>query len=68
MLVASQPTRGLDIGAIHYVHKVLRERRDSGSAILLISTDLEEILALSDRVGVLFIEEGSLHSCVTTVR
>lgn len=54
VLVAAQPTRGLDIGAIEYVHKVLRARKEAGSAVLLISTDLDEILALSDRVGVIY--------------
>ena len=54
VLIASQPTRGLDIGAIHYVHQALRERKEKGSAVLLISTDLDEILALSDRIGVLY--------------
>lgn len=54
LLLAAQPTRGVDIGAIHYVHNVLREQRDAGCAILLISTDLEEVLALSDRVAVLY--------------
>lgn len=53
-LLAAQPTRGVDIGAIHYVHQQLRERRDAGCAILLISTELDEILSLSDRVGVLY--------------
>jgi simple sugar transport system ATP-binding protein len=54
VLVVSQPTRGLDIGAIEYVHGQLRALRDRGCAILLISTELDEILALSDRVAVLF--------------
>ena len=48
-----QPTRGLDVGAIEYVHKRLLEQRTAGMAILLISTELEEVLALSDRVLVL---------------
>jgi simple sugar transport system ATP-binding protein len=54
VLVVSQPTRGLDIGAIEYVHGQLRALRDSGCGILLISTELDEVLALSDRVAVLF--------------
>ena len=54
VLVVSQPTRGLDIGAIEYVHGQLRALRDSGCAILLISTELDEVLALSDHVAVLF--------------
>ncbi len=53
LLVAAQPTRGLDIGATEYVHRRLLQEREAGHAVLLISTDLDEILALSDRVGVL---------------
>ncbi|MBO9394685.1 ABC transporter ATP-binding protein [Caldilinea sp.] len=54
VLVAAQPTRGLDVGATEYVHKALLAQRDAGAAILLISTDLEEVLALSDRIVVLY--------------
>jgi simple sugar transport system ATP-binding protein len=54
VLVVSQPTRGLDIGAIEYVHGQLRALRDRGCAVVLISTELDEVLALSDRVAVLF--------------
>jgi ABC-type uncharacterized transport system ATPase subunit len=53
VILANQPTRGLDVGAVSYVHKRLLEARDRGAAILLISEDLEEILALSDRVLVM---------------
>jgi simple sugar transport system ATP-binding protein len=53
LLVAMQPTRGLDIGAIDYVHSRIMELRNSGVAILLVSTELDEIMALSDRVAVL---------------
>jgi len=53
LLIAMQPTRGLDVGAIEYVHKRLLDQRAAGMAILLISTELDEILALSDRVLVL---------------
>jgi ABC-type uncharacterized transport system ATPase subunit len=53
-LVANQPTRGLDVGAIEYVHRRLIERRDDGVAVLLFSEDLDEILDLSDRVLVIF--------------
>jgi len=53
-LVASQPTRGLDIGVMEYVHRRLLEKRDEGVGILLISEDLEEVLALSNRVAVMF--------------
>jgi simple sugar transport system ATP-binding protein len=54
LIVALNPTRGLDVGATAYVHDQLREQRRRGAAILLISTELEEVLALSDRVGVLY--------------
>lgn len=54
VLVAAQPTRGLDVGATEYVHKALLAQRDAGAAILLISTELEEVLALSDRIVVIY--------------
>ncbi len=54
MLVAASPTRGLDVGAIETVHAYLREAASQGVAILLISEDLDEILALSDRIAVMF--------------
>jgi simple sugar transport system ATP-binding protein len=54
VLIAVQPTRGLDVGAIETVHRMLLERRASGAAILLISEELDEILALADRVDVMF--------------
>ena len=53
VILASQPTRGLDVGAVAYVHRMLLAARDRGAAILLISEDLEEILALSDRITVM---------------
>jgi general nucleoside transport system ATP-binding protein len=54
VLIAAQPTRGLDIGATEYVHARLLEQRQEGTATLLISEDLDEILALSDRIAVIF--------------
>ena len=54
VLLCSQPTRGLDVGAIEYVHKQILEQREKGAAILLISTELDEILTLSDRIAVLY--------------
>ncbi len=54
VIVAAQPTRGLDIGATEYVHSRLLEQRELGTATLLISEDLDEILALSDRILVIF--------------
>jgi len=58
VIVAAQPTRGLDIGATEYVREQLFEQRKKGAAVLLISEDLDEILALSDRVAVIY--EGSI--------
>ncbi|MGA7934843.1 MAG: ABC transporter ATP-binding protein [Kovacikia sp.] len=54
LIIASQPTRGLDLGAVTYVHQQLLDARDRGAGILLISEDLEELLGLSDRVHVLY--------------
>ena len=54
LLLAVQPTRGLDVGAIEYIHKELIKQRDSGSAILLISLELDEVMNLSDRILVIF--------------
>ncbi|MGM0445727.1 MAG: ABC transporter ATP-binding protein [Bacillota bacterium] len=58
LLVAAQPTRGIDVGAIEYIHNKLVEQRDNGKAILLISLELDEILALSDRIAVIY--EGKI--------
>jgi simple sugar transport system ATP-binding protein len=54
VLIAAQPTRGLDVGAIEYVHRRLVEQRDEGKAVLLVSLELEEILSLSDRILVIY--------------
>jgi simple sugar transport system ATP-binding protein len=54
VLLAAQPTRGVDVGAIEFIHAQLREARATGKAILLVSADLAEILALSDRVAVMY--------------
>jgi len=53
-LIAAQPTRGLDVGAIEFIHKKLIEERDNGKAVLLVSFELDEILNVSDRIVVLF--------------
>ncbi|MHB8192215.1 MAG: ABC transporter ATP-binding protein [Bellilinea sp.] len=53
-LVASQPTRGLDVGSIEYIHNRLVEKRDDGCAVLLVSTELDEIMQLSDRIAIIF--------------
>src|SRR5512138_3129798 len=57
-MVAVQPTRGLDVGAIEGVHRLLLAQREAGSSVLLISEELEELLALSDRVYVIY--EGKI--------
>jgi len=54
LIVAAQPTRGLDVGATEAVHRLLLDQRARGAAVLLVSEDLEELLCLADRVGVLF--------------
>lgn len=54
LLVASQPTRGLDVGSIEYIHNRVIEKRDEGTAVLLVSSELDEILALSDRIAVMY--------------
>lgn len=54
LLVAAQPTRGLDVGSIEYIHQQLVEKRDQGCAVLLVSTELDEIVSLSDRIAVMF--------------
>jgi general nucleoside transport system ATP-binding protein len=54
VLIAAQPTRGLDVGAIEYVHRRLVTERDEGRAILLVSLELEEVISLSDRILVLY--------------
>ena len=54
VIIASQPTRGLDIGAIQFVHRSIIEERNQGKAILLVSSDLTELLSLSDRIAVMY--------------
>ncbi len=58
VLIAAQPTRGLDVGAIEFIHRRLVEERDEGRGILLVSLELEEILSLSDRILVMY--EGEI--------
>ena len=58
LLIAAQPTRGLDVGSIEYIHGRIIEKRDEGTAVLLVSTELDEIRALSDRIAVMF--EGQI--------
>ena len=54
VLLASQPTRGVDIGAAEYIHERIAEQRQRGTASIVISEDLDEVMALSDRIAVMF--------------
>ncbi|TME13218.1 MAG: ABC transporter ATP-binding protein [Chloroflexi bacterium] len=54
LVIAAQPTRGLDVGSIEYIHRRLVEQRDAGAAILIVSTELDEVLAVGDRIAVMF--------------
>lgn len=58
LLIAAQPTRGLDVGAIEYVHKTLVAQRDNGKGVLLVSFELEEVMNVSDRIAVIY--EGKI--------
>jgi len=54
LVIAAQPTRGLDVGSIEYIHRRIVEQRDAGAAILIVSTELDEVLAVGDRVAVMY--------------
>jgi simple sugar transport system ATP-binding protein len=54
LVVAAQPTRGLDVGSIEYIHHRIVEQRDAGAAVLIVSTELEEVISLGDRIAVIF--------------
>jgi simple sugar transport system ATP-binding protein len=58
LLLAAQPTRGLDVGAIEFIHKSIVAERDKGKAVLLFSLELEEVLSLSDKIAVIY--EGEI--------
>ncbi len=58
LLIASQPTRGLDVGSIEYIHRRIIEKRDEGCAVLLVSPELDEVMSLSDRIAVMY--EGEI--------
>jgi simple sugar transport system ATP-binding protein len=70
LLVAVQPTRGLDVGAIEHIHKRIVNSRDSGTAVLLVSLELDEVMSLSDRILVMYEGEivGELDPKTTTVQ
>ena len=69
LLIAVQPTRGLDVGAIEYIHRQIVKHRDAGNAVLLVSLELEEVMSLSDRILVMYEGEivGELDPKTTTV-
>ena len=54
LLIADQPTRGIDVGSIEFIHKQIVAKRDAGIAVLLVSAELDEVLELSDRIGIMF--------------
>ena len=54
VLIASQPTRGVDVGSIEFMHKRIIAERDHGTAVIVVSTELDEIFALSDRIAVMY--------------
>ena len=58
VLIAAQPTRGLDVGAIENIHQFLVQQRDKGRAVLLVSFELDEVMSLSDRIGIIY--EGAI--------
>jgi simple sugar transport system ATP-binding protein len=62
LLIAAQPTRGVDVGSIEFIHSQIVAQRDSGVAVLLVSAELDEIMALSDRIAVIF--EGKIIDTV----
>ena len=70
LIVAVQPTRGLDVGAIEYIHSQLVAERDKGKAVLLVSLELDEVMSLSDRILVMYEGEivGELDPKATTVQ
>ena len=69
LLIAVQPTRGLDVGAIEYIHKQLINERNKGTAVLLVSLELDEVMDISDRIIVLYEGEvvGELDPKKTTI-
>ena len=70
LLIAVQPTRGLDVGAIEYIHKQIVASRDSGMGVLLVSFELDEVMSLADRILVMYEGEivGELDPKTTTVQ
>lgn len=65
VVIANQPTRGLDVGSIEYIHKTLIRLRDEGVAVLVISSELDEIMAITDRIAVMY--RGKIVATVDAV-
>jgi simple sugar transport system ATP-binding protein len=63
VLIASQPTRGVDVGSIEFIHKRIIEERDRGTAVVIVSTELDEVFALADRIAVMY--DGRIVGTVT---
>ncbi len=63
LVIAAQPTRGLDVGSIEYIHHRIVEQRDAGAAILIVSTELDEVLAVGDRIAVMY--DGKIVGILT---
>ena len=64
VIIAAQPTRGLDVGAIEYIHKRLVEERDKGRGVLLVSLELDEVLSLADRIAVIY--DGTIQGILSS--
>jgi ABC-type uncharacterized transport system ATPase subunit len=65
LLIAVQPTRGLDVGSIEFIHRNIINQRDSGVAVLLVSSELDEIMSLSDRIAVIY--KGQILAIVDNI-
>ncbi|HBU42791.1 MAG TPA: heme ABC transporter ATP-binding protein, partial [Microbacterium sp.] len=63
LLIAAQPTRGVDVGSIEFIHKRVIETRDSGVPVVVVSTELDEVVALADRIAVMY--RGKLMAIVS---
>jgi simple sugar transport system ATP-binding protein len=63
LVIAAQPTRGVDVGSIEFIHRQLVDQRDAGVAVLLVSAELDEVLSLADRVAVIY--EGRIQAVMT---
>ena len=62
VLICAQPTRGLDVGSIEFMHRQIVANRDAGVAVIIVSSELDEVLALGDRIAVMY--DGSIQAIV----